>query len=187
MGDLKNQLEETRRELCKSLKEKKLLQKAIWDMLNHANMYVVLLDDKMNIKLINYSLATKLGYKNEDEAIGKCWLNFIKEGERIKLEAIHKDITNNKDSKYIEYENEIVTKDGEEILIKWFNIPINSEYHMTFSFGVSRVDPVEITEDSIRSYYRDIIEKDKTMIRTLKETVLSKGYVTDSVCKPGTR
>lgn len=184
MGDIKDQLYETRRELCKSIKEKKLLQKAIWDMLNHANMYVVLLDDKMNIKLINYSLATKLGFKDENEAIGECWLNFIKKEERLKIETIHKDITNSPKSKFIEHQNEIITKGGENILIKWFNIPINSEYHMTFSFGLPKTIPAEITEDSIRSYYREIIEKDKTMIKTLKETVLQNGSLVNSTCIP---
>jgi hypothetical protein len=56
---------------------------------------------------------------------------------------------------------------------------------MTFSFGLPITIPAEITEDSIRSYYRDIIEKDKTLIKSLRETVLSEDYLADSTCVPG--
>lgn len=184
MGDIKEQLKETKKELCKSLKERQRLQKAIWDMLNYANMYVVLLDSELNIRLINFSLATKLGFKDEKEPVGVCWLEFIKPEERLKIKTVHKNITEEKDSKFMEYKNDIITKAGENLSVKWFNVPINSDYHMTFSFGLPKSTPLEITEDSIRSYYRDIIEKDKTMIKTLKQTVLSKGYIADSTCIP---
>jgi hypothetical protein len=185
MGDINKKLKETKKELCKSLKERKLLQKAIWDMLNYANMYVVLLGEDLTIKLINWSLATKLGFKDEREPLGECWLEFIKPEEHLRIKAIHSDVTKNKDSKFVEHENDIVTKDNIIISVKWFNIHINTDYNMTFSFGIPKTIPAEITEESIRNYYRDIIEKDKTMIKSLKETVLSEGYISDSVCVPG--
>jgi PAS domain S-box-containing protein len=173
MGTTSEELNQTKKELEKSKKERQLLKKAIWDMLNYANLYVVLLDKELNIRLVNYSLATKLGFKNEREPIGRCWLDFIKEEERIKIKAIHYDLSTNQESKFFEHQNEIITINGETILVKWFNTQINSHYNMTFSFGMPKSIPAEITEDSIRTYYREIVEKDKTMIRTLREAVLN--------------
>ena len=77
LTDLQEELEKSKEVIKKLKRESSVLKKAIWDMLNYANMYVVLLDSNMIIRLINWSLATDLGYKDEREVIGKCWMEFI--------------------------------------------------------------------------------------------------------------
>jgi hypothetical protein len=53
-----------------------------------------------------------------------------------------------------------------------------------------KIDPgkkaavVKISEDSVRTYYRDIIEKDRTMIQSLRDVVI-KGLDFEDVCHVG--
>ena len=186
--DLQQELEKSKEVIRKLKKESSILKKAIWDMLNYAQMYVVLLDSNMIIRLINWSLATDLGFENEREVIGHCWLEFISEEDTDRVVKIHNQLAyNDKDKKFREIVNDIVTKDEKKISVKWFNVPINSTYHMTFSMGLKMTQlnveaATAISEDSIRSYYRDIIEKDRTMIQSLKDVVL-KGFEAGNVCK----
>lgn len=180
---LKSELKETKQELCKTFKEKEALKKAIWDMLNYAEIFALLLDPKMNILLINYSLATKLGFEDEKEAVGKSWLNFIKPEEHDQISTIHHTLAYEEDSeRYREVVSDIVKLNGKVCTIKWFNFRVNSEYHLTFSFGMPKEIPTKITEESIRSYYQDVLEKDKTMIMSLRDTVV-KGFKTPDFCE----
>jgi hypothetical protein len=153
--------------------ETSVFQKAIWDMLNYANMYVLLLDNEMRIKLINYSLAKKMGFNNEDEPLNKCWIDFLEPKDREWIKAIHHSITfSTKEArKYREVYNHIVGLDGSKFEVKWFNAMINHNYEFSFSMGipVEEEHSAEMTEESIRSFYRDVIEKDKVMIRALKD------------------
>lgn len=178
------------KEVIRKLKRESLeLKKAIWDMLNHAQMYVLILDSNMIIRLINWSLATDLGFHNEREVIGKCWTEFLPEKNKNQVIAAHMNIAYRKDKNkyYREFTNDIETITKDLITVKWFNVAINSGYNMTFSMGlkVSNVDldtSISISEDSIRSYYRDIIQKDRTMIQSLKDVVL-KEVDKNNVCK----
>jgi hypothetical protein len=172
--DLKHELKQTKDELLKT-------KAAIWDMLNYANMYVLLLDDKMNIRFANYSLSITLGFQNEFEPIGKCWLDFIKESEKAVVGNVHRCLTiEDECENYREYINDIVTLDKKIITVKWFNAPVNHEYHWTFSFGLASQPPVEVTEDSIRTYYKDILAKDRTMIRSLRDMIIRGSEPVDS-------
>lgn len=150
-----------------------IFQKAVWDMLNYANMFVLLLDEQMNIKLINWSLATALGFKNENEPIGRCWLDFLPPKDKEWIKTIHYAVTysTQEAKKYREVSNNIVALDGTIIRAKWFNAMINHNYNFTFSMGIYEEPQLktEVTEDSIRAFYRDVIEKDKVMIKALKD------------------
>ena len=90
---MKSDIKSLETELDRTKKELGATRKAIWDMLNYANMYVVILDKEMRIKLINYSLATELGFASEDEPIGKCWLDFIPENEHDKMSTVHESLS----------------------------------------------------------------------------------------------
>lgn len=181
---LEAELKKAKEELSKTSGEKEALQKAIWDMLNYTNMFVLLLDKDMNIKLINYSLAIKLGFSDEKEPLGRCWLDFIKEDERSQSSVIHHAISHEENEvEYKEVISDIVKLDGKFCRIKWFNTSLNNHTYMTFSFGILKENDNEMTEDSIRTYYKDIIEKDKTMIRSLRDSVL-KGIQTVDICVP---
>ncbi len=156
------------------------LKKAIWDMLNYTSMFILLLDSKLIIKLMNWSFATELGFSNEREVIGKSWLDFVPEENECMIKAVHNCLVSEKSEKTREYReivNEVKRLDGSTLIIKWFNLPIHDKYDMTFSMGLkaSTRDSHVISEDSIRSYYRDIVEKDRTMIKSLKE-VLKKNF-----------
>jgi hypothetical protein len=108
------------REAIKRLEQESIgLRKAIWDMLNYANMYVILLDSRMIIRLINWSLATDLGFEHEHDAIGKCWLEFIPDTSRDLIKHIHADLAfgNNK-SKHREITNEVIYKNWKDIISK---------------------------------------------------------------------
>jgi PAS domain-containing protein len=163
---------ETELELCK--KKSSSLKRAIWDMLNYANMYVVLLDSEMNIKLINWSLARLLGFKNENEPVGRCWLDFIVDEEKDFLKHIQKCLAKNKEGceKYRISITNIKTLDNKVIPIKWCNMTVKNSVPMTLSFGIMSEIPMKVTEESIRAFYRDIIEKDKTMIQSLRDLSL---------------
>ena len=137
-------------------------------------MFVLLLDEKMNIQLINWSLATKLGFKNENEPIGRCWVDFLQPKDVEWIKTIHYSITYSTEEakKYREVSNEIVALDGSKIKVKWFNAMINHSYNFTFSMGVyDEVEKTEVTEESIRAFYRDVIEQDRVMITAMKNVL----------------
>ena len=175
IADLQKELNESKR-IIKNLKYESLtLKKAIWDMLNYANMYVMLLDSEMIVRLINWSLATELGFKNEKEVIGKSWIEFIPDGYKDLFKVVHSCLILEKTDKYREMINEVQRINGTSFLVKWFNVQTDSQYNMIFSMGLrtkTQTDSVIVSEDSIRSYYRDIIEKDRTMIQSLRDVVI---------------
>lgn len=171
--DLQKRLDESELIIKKLKKEAGSLKKAIWDMLNYSSLYLVLLDQKMIIKLCNWSLAKSLGYETEKDIVGQCWLNFVPEKDIDRIKMIHSSLAHENDSTYKEVINDIKTKDGKIISIKWFNLQINNNYHMTMSLGLhltKTIQPIQ-PEDSIRSYYRDVIDKDRTMIKSLRDVV----------------
>jgi len=188
-NNAQNEIEELRIELSQYKNESITLKKAIWDMLNYANMFVLILDKNMTIKLCNYSLATFIGFKNEKEILEKNWLDFIPEAERQIVSHVHnmvKICEEQKDEKYKEVLNEILLLDGSSVSVRWFNMCINHSYQMSFSIGVAQQKPAEATDESIRSYYRDIIDKDRTMIKSIRELVLCKNvdHNQESYCCP---
>lgn len=184
MDNICKELEDAQKELTELKLEAKSLRKAVWDMLNYAQMYVVILDRDMNIVLINYSLSTALGFKNEKEPIGRCWGDFIPPEGQDLVYVIHQKLAFEQDNSYREVTNEILTMDGEKILVKWFNIPINSQFNMTFSFGLPRLDtPLIISEDAVRAYYHDILHRDKTMIKSIRDSLVAQKRVESCMYK----
>jgi hypothetical protein len=180
LEDLKERLENSEAALKKLKSESSILKKAIWDMINYSQMYVIVLDEHLIIRLINWSLATDLGFEGEKDAVGQCWLDFVPETSHDQILTIHNSIAYNKNiDKYREVVSEIKSMNDDIINVKWFNTHINSHYNMTFSMGLKLEKltierALSISEDSIRSYYRDIIEKDRTMIKSLKDVILNK-------------
>jgi len=154
-------------------------------MMNYANMFVLVLDDKMIIRFCNWSLATALGFENEFEPIGSCWLDFIQDHERELISSVHNSVMMDQEiaRQFQEYANNIVTLNGEILDVKWFNAQINHDYHWTFSFGLLVQPADQVSEESVRSYYRDIIQKDRTMILSLRDMIV-KGSKTVESCEP---
>lgn len=166
--------------------EVKELRDIIFTMLNFTNMYALVLDQEMIVRFANTSLALDLGFKGYQELIGRCWLDFIKPEDFKTVSAIHQAIANGIGDweKYREFKNTIVAK-NETIEVYWFNSHINTDYNWTFSFGV-RARPIvqdEINMNSIRNYYRDIINKDREMIVALRDVIGLRDKIVDT-CKP---
>lgn len=171
-------IEHLEKDLKKAKEDYNILQKAIWDILNYTSLYFVLLDKQMKVKLCNWNLATTIGFNSEDEILNRCWLDFIPIKDYQYVQNIHKILSYSKDeeekNKFKEVISDIVGSNKQVISVRWFNFPINSKYNMTLSIGLKLTSEYyEKTEESIRSYYRDIIEKDRTMIMALKETFLN--------------
>jgi len=172
---LESELKEAKDKLKQTSMKKEALEKAIWDMINYANIFVLLLDSKMNVLLINQSFSKTLGFDDPKEVIDKCWLDFIKPEDKEFINIVHHSLAfdNEKVSKkYMEVVNDVVKTDGESLSIRWFNFPINHQYNLIFSFGLPTEIPAEITEESIRTYYQEILLKDKTMILSLKDMAI---------------
>jgi hypothetical protein len=84
------------------------------------------------------------------------------------------EIIVNKSQCYKEFTNDILDKDNKTITVKWFNTLINSEFNCVFSIGLPLTKEPTLDEDidSLRSYFRDILEKDKTTINAMKEVTM---------------
>jgi hypothetical protein len=160
------------------------VKNALFDMLNYANMYTIILDENLNIRYINWSLSKALGFSSEFEPIGKCWLDFVPRSFADNVKVIHKTIIDAAEpDKYKEVVSDIISITGTQITVKWFNTKINHEYNWTFSFGLPSNEPLEITEETIRAYYRDILDKDRTMIQSMRE-LLTSSLKDDHICQP---
>ena len=183
INELENELKQARDKIDSLTREKSALEKAIWDIMNYSSMFLLLLDKHMKIKLINWSLATKLGYQNEKEPINMCWLKFIKEEDQDMIKTIYASLSKDKRRFHREVTNDIISLNNTVTTVKWFNIPINSNYNMVLSFGIERIPHIDLDEESIRAYYSDIIQKDKTMIEALRISALSNNSQYNDFCK----
>lgn len=152
--------------------EKQKIQINIWNLLNYSSAYTVVLDKDLKIVISSYSLAKFLGFNSEDELVGLDWLQFIPSKNReivtFMLEKVREG-----EIKYIEATSEILDKEGKIHLVKWFRSAINGNKQGTFSIGIPvGVDDVEALledEESVRSYWRDVIQKDKTTITAIRD------------------
>lgn len=141
------------------------------DIINDTKLFMLVLNKKLNVNLINLSLASLLGFKNIQEPIGKYWLDFIKFDEKIMTKIIYNKICNKKkENSSIEITNHIIVS-NKEVSIKWINTCIDS--NMILSLGIFK-DIIKIEKDnnkitdinSFRNYYNNIIQKDRMMIKT---------------------
>lgn len=89
--------------------------------LDTVNVMIISLDNEGFVRLVNNRACELLGYTQE-EFRGKHWVsNFIPEEERRELfsavSGAYKDSGNLRSS----YENHVLTKNGEQLLIRWSN------------------------------------------------------------------
>lgn len=143
----------------------------IFEILNDSNVYIVVLDRTITIRYINYPLANKIGFKNEEEAIGRCWLDFVPEKSHDNIKTVHASILYNGESEYREYCNEVLALDDTLFKVKWYNTAINHNTFWTFSFGLPIKESTFVTEKSFRTHFKSMIESDKTIIKSLKDFV----------------
>jgi len=153
----------------------KKVESAIWETFNYSNLYTIILNGDMKIKLANWSMAKMLGFDSEDNLIGLDWMQFVSKHEkkvvRYALEKMY-----NRDLDYREISFDVVSKTGEIISVKWFNSYINDKFHGVFSIGIPLTKKITADDhiDSVRAYYQDIVEKDRTTIQSIKQMALEK-------------
>lgn len=168
-------------------KKVKQLRKTIFNMLNYANMYVLVLDESMIIRYANTSLANDLGFKSYTDLVGKCWIDFLIDEEKEQVQIVHNFIADGSKNweKYKEFKNHIKTINGEIIFVHWFNSHINTDYNWSFSFGIRKnPQPTMVSMDSIRKYYKDIIDNDRTMIESMRDFINSRDNRLINTCEP---
>ena len=144
----------------------------IWNLLNYSNLYVLVLDCNLTIKLCSYSLAKILGYSSEDKIIGENFKRYIPDIEVEPTLHILNSIIEKKDpSDHREATFDLCCSMKGNIPVKWFISYANGKINWIFAIGIPLISEVS-TKDSIetmRSYYRDVISKDRTMISTIRE------------------
>ena len=153
--------------------EKHIIQSNIWKFLDYSNLFIVMLDKELNIKIANYHLSKILGFEDEDKICNLNWSKFLKPNDIDLIKHIHSEILLGS-KLYNEFTNDIIDKDNKLITVKWFNVLINHGFNCTFSIGIPLTKKPTIDEDidSIRAYFKDILEQDKTTINAMKEMTL---------------
>lgn len=156
--------------------EKTKLRVSLRELFDYTNIYLLILDENMVIKLCSYKLWKDLGYNSETEIIGKDWKTFLPEKEKIKLEFAHKNViedTEDYQNSLREITNKIITKKGTTITVKWFNSRIANSHIYSFSIGlpynrtITEADEIE----SIRAYWKYVVDKDETTLMALKNSI----------------
>lgn len=154
--------------------EKNKLYISIKELMDYSNIYMVVINKDLKIKMCSLKLAKDLGYNNINEIEGKSWLDYIDKNDKTEVINIHKYIiSDNKNGydKYKEINSNIILKDDSKINVKWFNAKLNNNFNCTFSIGIP-YDNDEITEndsmDDIRTYWRHIINENNSILNTLR-------------------
>jgi hypothetical protein len=149
------------------------IQDGIWKLLDYSNMFVVMLDKDLKIKIINYHLSKALGYEYPSELIKQDWKNFLRSPDHDLIQHVNDEIIKGNQN-YKEFTNEIITSDKKTLTVKWFNTLINHGFNCVFSIGLPLTKEPTLDEDidSLRAYFRDILEQDRTVITAMKEVTM---------------
>jgi PAS domain S-box-containing protein len=141
----------------------------MWSMLDYANYYVVVLDAEMRMVLCNALLAQVLGYDDPMELIGAHWLDFIDKPTQSIIKSVHKQILSVK-STPTEFTNDIVSRSGKHIMVRWFNSRINGDTDWTFSLGLPlQGESSDESVESVRRRYKEILSIHKQWIEEIKD------------------
>jgi|GEM_PF-4922133 len=89
--------------------------------LDTVNVMIVSLNNEGRVLLVNDRACDLMGY-TIDEIIGKHWVSsFVPEEERTELLKVVSDAYKDTGSLRSSYENHVLTKSGEKLLIRWSN------------------------------------------------------------------
>lgn len=127
----------------------------------------------MNIKTCSYKLAKDLEYKDYKDIVGLSWTKFIRKEDIENLKIVHDNIVKNTEKyqkSFREVTSTLLTKSGKTISVKWFNSRIKNGHVSTFSIGIpyNRKVTADDEIDSIRAYWKHVLDKDETTLRALK-------------------
>lgn len=148
---------------------KRQVELNLWNSLNYSNLLILVLDKIGNIKLCNYRLGKFLGFEKEEDLVGKSWFTFLNESDQSIFLYIQEKMTSQQEG-FEEVAYDIATPDG-SVAVKWFVSFINGDLNWTFCVGMPIYSGVTVEDnlDTLRSYFRDIIVKDRTTINAMKE------------------
>lgn len=146
----------------------------MWNVLEYANYYVMILDKNLRIILCNQILSKVLGHNSSLEPVGEEFTKYISKDDEYIFKSMQVHISQNDEMS--EFLSEIVDLKGKKHVVKWFNSWINSDTHWTFCFGVPIKDDVFQMESisAMREKYKDIISIHRNLIHELKEKHLEK-------------
>ena len=149
------------------------IQDGVWKLLDYSNMFVVMLDHDLKIKIINYHLSKTLGFDSPTELAGQDWRQFLRKPDYDLIHHVANEIIKGNQN-YKEFTNDIIDINKKTLTVKWFNTLINHEFNCVFSIGLPLTKEPTIDEDidSLRSYFRDILEQDRTVINAMKEVTM---------------
>ncbi len=143
------------------LKENQNFLKNILDI---AEVIILLIDKNKNVAMINKKGVELLGCKEENEIVGKNWFdNFIPESKRNKLNYIFDLILSEKAEFEKNIENPILSKNNTEKIIRWSNIVLKDKYGKIYGVLSSGYD---ITD--YKKYEESLEEINKTKERILR-------------------
>ena len=169
--------------------EKQLVEqhKRSQQYLDIAGVFIVVLNNKGEIVLLNQKGCDVLGY-TEDELIGKNWFEqVITDQERERVSDVFQQIIQG-DIEPIEYfENSVKTKNGEQRIIAWHNSLLSDasgKISGTLSSGEDITERVQ-TEQALRASearFRSIIE-DQTEFLVRWQPDGTRTFVNDAYCR----
>lgn len=135
---------------------------------SNTNIIVLTLNLKGEIIYFNKFAEELTGYKKE-EVTGKKWVDiFIPEYMREKIEELFEEIAQKKVLN--NYENEIITKNGEVKWIIWNNVVVESPYlnePLILSTGVD-ITAIKRTQRLLEESYEEIEETNQELVNTLE-------------------
>ena len=131
-------------DLIKNLHYEKDLAQEYLDIVK---VLIMALDSDYNVLMINQKGADILGYSKE-EIIGKNWMeNFLPKSMIKKVEKVGQDIIKEEENNYHKtYENPILTKSGQERMIRWSNSPLKDANGKTIGVLTSGEDITEVRD-----------------------------------------
>lgn len=139
--------------------------------LNIADVMLVSIDSSGIVKLINPKGCEVLGY-SEEEIVGHNWFdNFLPERFRENVKNVSKKVYTGEIESVRYYENEILTKAGDERLIAWHNAVYNDENGKIIGTLSSGEDITERkqAEDELKKHREHLEEIVKERTKELEE------------------
>jgi FixJ family two-component response regulator len=154
-------------------KQQTIIQKnydtALWNMLYYSNFYFLVLNCDLEIKRINNKLGNILGIE-ENKSINKSILKYTTEDYTHIIPNIC-DTLIGAENKYIEFVFDVKTSDNKIISVKWFVTFVNEGRNYLLCIGIPLLEKTNTVEDidSLRQYYKTMVDKDTIMIKALKK------------------
>ena len=149
------------------------LQMSLRGVFAHSNLYLLILDKDMVVKLCSVRLAHDLGFDKIEDVEGKSWLEFIPESEKGNILTLNKEVFSDIAVTHREAITPIKLKNGSELLVKWFYSVLKNGHSYTFNIGVQQPasSMVESSIDEIREYWRNLIDENNATLKALKNVI----------------